>query len=97
LIELLNDYYIDVDEYNYTLKKDTGRDDKDGNRTYNAIGYYPSLKHSIKACLAQLRIDNLKGKDMPLKMAIIEIEKSTKMLNDKLNEVLPNIKITEAK
>ena len=98
MIHLIENYYVDVDEnMNYTLKRDTQRLDKENNKIYDTIGYYPSLKHSISACLGRLKIDKLKDKDMSLKMAILEIDKSTKSFIDKLNEVLPNIKISEVK
>lgn len=102
MIELLNDYYIDVDEYeNYALRKKITTTNKESGeeKIYykDIVAHNGSLKRAIGACLRRLWIDNLKDKDMTLKMAITEIDKSTKLLADKLNEVLPNIKITEVK
>lgn len=43
-INLDNEYYVETDQYNYTLKRAFYGQDKDGNRkenqTVNTIGYY---------------------------------------------------------
>ena len=45
-IELLDDYFIDVDELNHTLKKRYVGEDKKGNKkdAEKIIGYFPDTK-----------------------------------------------------
>lgn len=51
-IELINDYYIEVDELNHTLKQRYIGKDKDGNKkdAERIIGYFPD----VQACVERL-------------------------------------------
>ena len=51
-IELINDYYIEVDELNHTLKQRYIGEDKDGNPkdSERTIGYFPD----VQACVERL-------------------------------------------
>lgn len=51
-IELINDYYIEVDELNHTLKQRYIGEDKDGNKkdAERTIGYFPN----VQACVERL-------------------------------------------
>lgn len=51
-IELINDYYIEVDELNHTLKQRYVGEDKDGNPkdSERTIGYFPD----VQACVERL-------------------------------------------
>lgn len=52
-IELINGYFIEVDELNHTLKQTYTGEDKDGNKKEGCervIGYFPD----VQACLERL-------------------------------------------
>lgn len=52
-IELINDYYIEVDELNHTLKQRYTGEDKEGNKKEGCertIGFFPN----VQACLERL-------------------------------------------
>lgn len=51
-IELINDYYIEVDELNHTLKQRYVGEDKEGNPkdSERTIGYFPD----VQACVERL-------------------------------------------
>lgn len=51
-IELINGYFIEVDELNHTLKQTYTGEDKDGNpkKCERTIGYFPD----VQACLERL-------------------------------------------
>lgn len=51
-IELINGYFIEVDELNHTLKQTYTGEDKDGNpkECERTIGYFPD----VQACLERL-------------------------------------------
>ena len=38
MIKVIDNYYVEVQEYGYTAKKNTGRTDKKGEKVYNTIG-----------------------------------------------------------
>lgn len=49
-IELINDYYIEVDPLNYTLKQRFEGKDKAGNpkTSERIIGYYGTVEHAVE-------------------------------------------------
>ena len=49
-IELINDYYIEVDPLNYTLKQRFKGSDKAGNPkdSERTIGYYGTVTHAVE-------------------------------------------------
>lgn len=54
MIRINDDWVVDVDQYNYILKKDMHREEKsrDGKSmvpVYNAVGYYASLRKALDA------------------------------------------------
>jgi|GEM_PF-2280966 len=97
MIELIDNYYIDVDEYeNYSLRKKYFTTDKKTNepKEYykDIVVYNGSLRRAIENCYRRLQVDRLKNKDLTLKEAITEIDNLTKIFVKKLNEALPSIK-----
>lgn len=48
IINLTDNYFVEVDEYNYTLKQDTGKVDKKGRPVHNVVGYFSSLSASLR-------------------------------------------------
>lgn len=58
-ISLANGYYIDVDEFNYTLKRKYAGKSKDGEEKecVKVIGYYGSLKNAVEGFIKHNQID----------------------------------------
>lgn len=59
-IELINDYYIEVDELNHTLKQRYTGKDKDGNTKDNCertIGYYPNVQSCLERIVRLICLD----------------------------------------
>ena len=81
MIEVINDYYIDVNDLNYTLKKDRGTYDKHGNRNYKTYGYYDSLRSALVACVDQLQRDKLSSDTFTLQEGIRAINEVTERFN----------------
>lgn len=54
MIELLDNYVLDVDDHCYTLKQDTGKTDKRGNRVYKTLGYFGDVTGALHALAKEL-------------------------------------------
>lgn len=70
MIEVIDGYVIDVDTLSYTLKRETGSLDKDGNKVYRTYGYYNSLKSALTACTGFMQKEKLASDTFPLVEAI---------------------------
>lgn len=63
-IELLDDYFVEVDDYNHTLKKKyIGKDTKTNTdvEKEKIIGYYSNLVDCIERLLRLITLDELRG------------------------------------
>lgn len=59
-IEVINDYFIEVDNYNHTLKKKCVREDKKTGEKKpgeNTIGYYRSVQECLEAIVRLIPLD----------------------------------------
>lgn len=98
MIELGNDWYIEVDELgNYMPKKDLHRIDtikkKDGTteqrKAFSApVGYYTSLSNAIRGLVKARVKDALKGKEMGLSDAVKTIDEITGEFETMLDRAL---------
>ena len=66
MIRINDDWVVDVDQYNYILKKDMHREEKsrDGKGmvpVYNTVGYYGSLRKALDALGGEIIRDKLRG------------------------------------
>ena len=91
MIEVINDYYIDVNDLNYTLKKDRGTYDKHGNRNYKTYGYYDSLRSALIACVDQLQRDKLSSDTFTLQESIKAINDVTSRFNNLLGLAIKEV------
>ena len=81
-IELLNDYFIDVDEMNHTLKKRYVGKDKDGaeKETEKVIGYFPDTKSCVERIVRLIPLDENDG-------AVISMREYAEMAENAYNKV----------
>ena len=59
-IELINDYYIEVDELNHTLKQRYTGKDKEGNPKEDCertIGYFPDVQACVERLFSLVTLD----------------------------------------
>lgn len=66
MIRINDDWLIDVDQYNYIIKKDThkmvkARDGKTMVPGYTTVGYYGSLRKALDALGGEIIRDKLRG------------------------------------
>ena len=48
MIHIIDDYYVTGGARDYTLLKDTHREDKNGNTVYKTLGYYGSVANAVE-------------------------------------------------
>lgn len=60
-INLANGYYIEIDEFNHTLKRKYAGKTKDGEEKecVKVIGYYGSLKNAVEGFIKHNQIDSM--------------------------------------
>lgn len=94
MIKLFNDFYIIIDDYNYTLVKDTGRTrtKKDGESVpdYKPYGYYMSLAQAIEACRQRCIREELKDGCTELVDAVRTIRSITNRFKEVMEKCLPD-------
>lgn len=63
IVELMNDYFVEIDEYNHTLKKRyMGKDKKGKEQEYEkVIGYFNNLKQCVERMTRFLALEELDG------------------------------------
>lgn len=81
-IELLDDYFIDVDELNHTLKKRYVGEDKKGNKkdAEKIIGYFPDTKACVERIVRLIPLDENDG-------AVISLREYAEMAEKALQKV----------
>lgn len=82
MIHIIDDWYVDVDDYQYILKKDLHRkrrDRKSGAETdeYKTAGYYSSLAKAIDALGNKFILEDLRGRSTELAEACTRIREQT--------------------
>ena len=48
MIHIIDDYYVTGGARDYTLLKDTHREDKNGKTVYRPLGYYGSVANAVE-------------------------------------------------
>lgn len=93
MVELVGDYFVEVDSYSYTLKRRGQGVSKKTNEpiiTETVIGYYPSLKLAIEGAKDHCIREFLARDKFTLIEAIRLIERIdeefTKILNERIKE-----------
>ena len=90
MIRLNNDYFIDVDDMNYTLKRDTHKTytDKNGKEinSVEVISYFSSLNNAIIGARNYFIGKSLQDGEYSLKEAVNRVEEVNKHFEDMLKE-----------
>lgn len=63
IVELMNNYFVEIDEYNHTLKKRYMGKDKNGNEQEyeKVIGYFNNIKQCVERMTRFLTLEELDG------------------------------------
>lgn len=88
---VINDtYFVDIDAYNYTLKRKTLGKNKEGEpiETVKTIGYYSDLKQCINGALKDDCASKLKEGRHTLTEAIRVIDNSIKEFTELLEKLV---------
>lgn len=91
MIHIIDDLYLDSDKYQYIVVKDTGRDDKDGNRIYNPLAFKGTIEGSIEWVLKSKQRQLVENN----KVELNELLKLCKEENKRMIKILESIKALE--
>lgn len=87
MIHIIDEYYVTGGARDYTLLKDTHREDKNGNTVYKTLGYYGSVANAVEGLRKTLCRELTAEKNMELYEAVRafkgiaeELEKATEGL-----------------
>ena len=83
-VELFDELYIEIDDYNYTLKERGVGHDKDGNEkpTVKTIGYYSDIYDAVKRALSYDTEAKNKGAVISISEYLKGLETAYKRLKD---------------
>lgn len=83
-IELINGYFIEVDELNHTLKQRYKGEDKEGNPkdSEKLIGYFRSVQECLERIVRLIPLDELDGTVISLREYAEAAEKSFKRVEE---------------
>lgn len=76
MIELLDNYVLDVDDHCYTLKQDTGKTRKTGEKIYRILGYFGNVTGALNALAKELAREKHKQGSHSLNEAINAIKEA---------------------
>lgn len=99
MVRINYDWVVDVDEYNYTLKKDlhkkTPRKNTDGTvamvDSYKAYGYYSSLSDAVNALFRTMVASKLSDGEVDLNEAVRRIEECEREWREITEEILKGV------
>lgn len=93
MIELIGDYAVSVDTYNYILMRGKTGKDKEGKEVvrYTALGYYCDLEKAVTACREELVRRRLKDHDMRLSEAVNTIRTCNREFRELLRERMRSV------
>ena len=83
-IELIEGYFIEVDELNHTLKQRYTGEDKEGNPkdAERTIGYYPNVQACIERIVRLIPLDENDGTTISLREYAEAAEKAFKKVSE---------------
>ena len=88
MVEIANNYYVNVDYYNYTLLYKTNKKDKNGKDKYLTLGYFDSMKSAIRAAIERMTIDEVPKEEItPVRKWVANINKANEKLENRLKGV----------
>lgn len=83
-IELIGDYFIEVDELNHTLKKRYVGKTKDGEEKHaeKIIGYYKTPQDCVERIVRLIPLDENDGRVIPMREYAEQAEKAFKKVEE---------------
>jgi hypothetical protein len=92
-VELINDYFIEVDELNHTLKQRYTGEDKDGNpkESERTIGYFPNVNACVERIVRLIPLDENNSAVISLREYADLAEKAFKKVSDWKDDFLAEI------
>ena len=88
MIHLIGNYYADPNNMGFTLLEQRKTKDKDGNHTYNTVGYCGSLEETVFLLKRRVVDQKLKSRSMELTEALTVIKETTEEIKNAINGVL---------
>ena len=88
MIRLIDGYYIDTEDYGYSLCYGVPKKDKNGKLKRNVKGYYGSLGKAIEACRQEIVHDYVKSAEIGLGDALRMIREMSDEFKKKIEEVI---------
>ena len=83
-IEIVNDYFVEVDELNHTLKQRYIGEDKDGNpkEAERIIGYFSNVQECVERVVRLITLDENNGAVISLRDYAEAAEKAFKKVEE---------------
>lgn len=88
MIHLIDNYYADPNNMGFTLLEQRQAKGKDGNPTYNTLGYCGSFEETIFLLKRKVVDQKLKSRSMELTEALAVIRETTEEIKNAVNGVL---------
>ena len=93
MIHIIDDWYVDVDDYQYILKKDLHRTridkrTKKETEEYKIAGYYSSLSKALDGLGKKIILDDLQGVSTELAEACTHIREQTDRWKNLTKEIM---------
>ena len=89
IVELINDYFIEIDTYNHTLKKRyIGKDKKteEEKECEKTIGYYRDIQECVEALVRCIPLDETDGRIICMREYAESAERAFKRVEEWRNE-----------
>lgn len=92
MIKITDEYYIDVDEWNYTVNKLTGSvNPKTGKPNKRTIGYFESMRNALTAVVEKVLIESVTtGETLSLGEALERMNKAYTEISEVIRAAVPN-------
>lgn len=88
MVRVNEQYVIDVDERNYTVKLDKHKTDKKGNPIYDVCGYYGTLETAIKGVIGSMNKSKLSQGTHTLEEAVKIVCENNKQFEEMLERAV---------
>lgn len=86
MIHIKDDYYIDSDAYQFILKQDMHRQDKDGKPVFDYLGYYATVEQALRGYLKIQMRGYASKPDIEIGEALDYFEAMMKELTERCNQ-----------
>lgn len=97
MIRIDEDYVVDVDDFNYTLKrvKVAASGKNKGKEYFQTVGYFHSLSEALERYGQEKVRDGLKSGTMTLSEALTYIRAADEEVSRTIREAIPNVRVIE--